>query len=80
MSLESLKLLETKVDDVLHRQAVLGAERQRLQDELGEARARIEAMAGQLAEIERERAEIRKRVESLLERLEGINLQGNSLP
>ncbi len=37
-------------------------------------------MAGQLAEIERERAEIRKRVESLLERLEGINLQGNSLP
>jgi len=73
MSLESLRILESKVDDVLARQAALGEERKRLEVELGEARAKIESMAGQLAEVERERSEIRKRVEGLLQRLEGIN-------
>lgn len=74
MSLESLRVLESKVDDVLARQAALGEERRRLEQELGQARAKIEEMAGQLADIERERSEIRKRVEGLLQRLEGINL------
>jgi chromosome segregation ATPase len=74
MSLESIKVLETKVDDVLNRQVALGEERKRLQQELGEARAEIEVMADQMADIERERTEIKQRVERLLARLQDLNL------
>jgi len=74
MSLDSLKVLETKVESVLARQLALGAERDELRQQLDAARAEIEAISGRLAEAERERASIKDRVESLLGRLDQLNL------
>ncbi len=74
MSLDSLKVLETKVESVLARQLALGEERDQLRQQLDAARAEIEAISGRLAEAERERASIKDRVESLLGRLDELNL------
>jgi chromosome segregation ATPase len=74
MSLESLKVLEGRVDDVLGRHASLCAERDRLQEQLVQAQARIAEMKGQLDTYEKERAQVRARVESILGRLEGLDL------
>lgn len=74
MSLESLKVLEGRVDDVVTRHATLVAERDRLQAELREARGRIDALSAQLEAFEKERGQIRARVESILGRLEGLDL------
>ena len=74
MTLDSLKVLENKVEKVLSLQSALGEERDRLRQELDAAHAKIESMTGQLAEIERERSEIKTRVNSLLGRLEELNL------
>ncbi len=74
MALDSLKVLETKVETVLSLQAALGEERDRLRQELGEARGMIESMTGRLAEIERERSEIKNRVDGILARLDEIGM------
>jgi FtsZ-binding cell division protein ZapB len=74
MSLESLKVLEGKVEDAVARYAALAAERDRLQEQLAQAQARIAEMSGQLAVYEKERAQVRARVESILGRLEGLDL------
>jgi chromosome segregation ATPase len=74
MTLESLKVLEGRVGDVLARHAALSAERNRLADQLREAEARIAELAGQLEAQEKERAQVRARVESILGRLEGLDL------
>jgi chromosome segregation ATPase len=74
MSLESLKVLEGRVDDVLGRHTSVCAERDRLQEQLAQAQARIAELKGQLDTYERERAQVRARVESILGRLEGLDL------
>lgn len=74
MSLDSLKLLEGKVEDVLGRQATLSAERDHLQAQLKQAQARIAELSQQLTTYEKERAQVRARVESILGRLEGLDL------
>jgi FtsZ-binding cell division protein ZapB len=74
MSLDTLKVLEGRVDDVVSRHAALVAERERLQTELREAHSRIEALSAQLQAFEQERGQIRARVESILGRLEGLDL------
>jgi chromosome segregation ATPase len=74
MGLESLKVLEGRIDDVLARHAALAAERDRLQEQLREAEARIADLTGKLETFERERLQIRGRVESILGRLEGLDL------
>ena len=74
MSLESLKVLEGRVDDVLARHSAMSAERDRLREQLQHAQARIAELTGQLETYERERSQIRGRVESILGRLEGLDL------
>jgi len=74
MSLESLKVLEGRVDDVLTRHAAVGSERDRLRGELAEARARIAELTARLEGMEKERTQIRARVESIIGRLEGLDL------
>ena len=74
MSLDSLKVLEGRVDDVLTRHAAVCAERDRLHEQLKQAQARVVEITGQLAAYERERAQVRARVESILGRLEGLDL------
>ena len=74
MSLETLKVLEGKVENVLGRQVALKDERDRLQEQLKQAQARITELSGQLASYEKERAQVRARVESILGRLEGLDL------
>jgi TolA-binding protein len=74
MSLDSLRVLEGRVDDVLGRHTAVCAERDRLQEQLRQAQARIAEMTGQLERYEKERAQVRARVESILGRLEGLDL------
>lgn len=74
MALDTLKVLEEKVGNVLRRQSALGEERDRLREELSAALAKIEAITGRLSEIEREREEVRARVDGLLERLDEIGV------
>lgn len=74
MSLDSLRVLEGRVDDVVTRHATLAAERDRLQAELREAQGRIRDLTAQLETFEKERGQIRARVESILGRLEGLDL------
>lgn len=74
MSLETLKVLEGRIDDVVTRHAALVAERDRLQGELREAQSRVAALSAQVESFEKERGQIRARVESILGRLEGLDL------
>jgi FtsZ-binding cell division protein ZapB len=74
MSLETLKVLEGRVDDVLGRHGALSAERDRLREQLSAAQARIEELVTQLETYEKERSQVRARVESILGRLEGLDL------
>jgi chromosome segregation ATPase len=74
MSLDTLRVLEGRVDDVVARHAALAAERDRLQAELRAAHHRITELTAQLDTFEKERGQIRARVESILGRLEGLDL------
>lgn len=74
MSLESLKVLESRVHDVVSRHSTLAAERDQLRAELSEAQGRIDQLKAQLESLEKERGQIRARVESILGRLEGLDL------
>jgi chromosome segregation ATPase len=74
MSLETLRVLEGRVDDVLGRHNAVCAQRDGLQEQLEQARARIAELSSQVETYERERAQIRARVESMLGRLEGLDL------
>ena len=74
MSLESLKVLETRVDDVVTRHAAVCADRDRLQEQLRQAQVRIAELGALVETYEKERSQIRGRVESILGRLEGLDL------
>jgi chromosome segregation ATPase len=74
MDSEILRLLEVRIEGVLSQRTALSEERDRLRNELGEARAQIDRLAGQLREQEREKARVREHVERIMTRLEGLNL------
>ncbi len=74
MSLESLKILEGRVEDVLGRHAALVKERDHLQGQLQAARQAIAELTAQVEASEKERGQIRAKVESILGRLEGLDL------
>jgi chromosome segregation ATPase len=74
MDVEKLKLLETRIDDILTQHAAVCQERDRLKQQLSEAESRASNTAAQLAQQESERAEIKSRVERILDRLDGLGL------
>lgn len=59
---------------MLGRHAHVVAERDRLLEQLKQAQARIAELSGRLETYEKERAQMRARVESILGRLEGLDL------
>jgi chromosome segregation ATPase len=72
MNTETLKVLETKIDELLAQHGAACEERDRLRSELDKAQARAEQMAAQLHQVEKERAEVKARVERILSRLDGL--------
>lgn len=74
MDLEKLKLLETRIDDILTQHIAVCQERDRLKQQLSEAEARGAAAVARLAQHDSERAEVKSRVERILERLDGLGL------
>jgi chromosome segregation ATPase len=74
MDLEKLHLLETRIEDILVQHAAVCEERDRLKQQLNETQSRADAIAAELAVHAKERAEIKARVERLLDRLDGLGL------
>jgi len=75
MSLDNLKLLETKLSEFL-------AQHEQLQQSCGELRQQVKDQEKQLAEAaarlkqyEKERDEVRTRLDRVLKRFEGLNLK-----
>ena len=71
---EKLKLLVAMVDRMKADEARMGEENLRLSRELESMRARTEAAAGELSELQSERDAIRTRVTGMLEQLEALKL------
>ena len=74
MDIEKLKLLESRIESMLDQHANVCKERDRLHEQLGKAESRVKEISGQLQRYEQERAELKSRVERLLNRLETLNL------
>lgn len=74
MGIEKLQVLETRVEQILNQHASLTAERDRLFEQLQRAEARFQEISSKLEQYEKERTEIKARVERILGRLEGIGL------
>ncbi len=74
MDIESLKLLETRIDDILTQHAAVTAERDRLREQLAQTQARLDDTAAQLRQQEQERAAVKAHVERIMSRLDGLDL------
>jgi len=74
MDIEKLKLLESRIEAILHHHATVCQERDRLSEQLGRAESRMKEITVQLHRYEQERSELKTRVERLLSRLDQLNL------
>jgi hypothetical protein len=74
MDMEKLETLEAKIEDMLALHHAVCEERDRLSRELEETRSRLGETLETLQQQERERAEVKSRVERILGRLNGLNL------
>ena len=74
MSLESLKLLETKIGEFVDQHERVRQEHESLVQRLKERETQLAAATAQLKQHEQERSEIRARLERILSRLEGLDL------
>ena len=72
MALESLKLLEAKISGFLARHEQVCIEKDDLLVRLREREQAYSLLLGQLRQYERERNEIRDRLEKILNRFEGL--------
>jgi chromosome segregation ATPase len=72
MALESLKLLEAKINGFLARHEQVCGEKDDLSVRLREREQEYYALLEQLRQYERERSEIRARLEKILNRFEGL--------
>ena len=73
MALESLKLLEAKISGFLARHEQICSEKDDLSVRLREREQEYSALLEQLRQYERDRNEIRARLEKILNRLEGLD-------
>jgi chromosome segregation ATPase len=74
MSLENLKLLEAKIDEFVDRHERVRHEHEEILQRLQEREAQLADTLAQLKQYERERVDIRTRLEHLLSRLAGLDL------
>ena len=74
MSLESLKLLETKIGQFVDEHERVRQQHESLVQRLRETDKKLAEVQAQLKQHEQERAEIRARLERILSRLEGVEL------
>jgi len=74
MSLESLKLLESKIGQFVDNHERVRQEHEALAQRLRDKEKQLAEVASQLKQYEQERGEIRARLERILNRLEGLNL------
>ncbi len=74
MALESLKLLEAKINGFLIRHEQVRNEREDLLARLSERERAYAALLGRLQQYEQERNEIRDRLEKILNRFAGLDV------
>jgi len=74
MSLESLKLLESKIGEFVDQHERVRHEHETLVQRLKEREQQLAETTAQLKQYEHERSEIRARLERILNRLEGLDL------
>jgi septal ring factor EnvC (AmiA/AmiB activator) len=74
MSLESLKLLESRIGQFVDKHERVRQEHEVLAQRLRDKEKQLSEVASQLKQYEQERSEIRARLERILSRLEGLNL------
>jgi septal ring factor EnvC (AmiA/AmiB activator) len=74
MSLESLKVLEAKIGEFVERHEQVRNEREQLRSELRDRDKKLAEALAQLKRYEKERSEIRSRLERMLGRLAGLEL------
>ena len=74
MSLESLKLLESKIGEFVDQHDRVRQEHESLVQRLKEREKQLADATAQLKQLEQERSEIRARLERILSRLEGLDL------
>jgi septal ring factor EnvC (AmiA/AmiB activator) len=74
MDLENLKLLEAKVGHFVEQHERVREEHASLLQRLNEREKQLAEVSLQVKKYERERAEVRARLERILSRLEGLDL------
>ncbi len=74
MSLESLKLLESKIGEFVDQHERVRHEHESLVERVKQQEKQLAEATAQLKQYEQERAEIRARLERILSRLEGLDL------
>ncbi len=74
MSLESLKILEAKIDRFLDQHEQVREQQETLLQRLQDREKQLAEVTGQLKHYEQERSEIRARLERILNRLESLDL------
>ncbi len=74
MGLESLKILEAKIDQFLDQHEQVREQRETLLQRLQDREKQLAEVTGQLKQYEQERSEIRARLERILNRLESLDL------
>ena len=74
MDLENLKVLESKINQLLDQQERVRGEHEALLQRLRDKEQQLAEVTVQLKQYEQERSEVRTRLERILTRLNGIDL------
>ena len=74
MDLESLKILESKIEQFVDQHEQVREQHEALLQRLQDKERQLAEGVAQLKQYEQERSEVRARVERLLSRLEGLDL------